>query len=117
MRSRLILLFILLSGLILRLGSLFEPVTYDEAYTYVAFASRSLWAIVSDYSLPNNHILHSILVHLSTQIVGNHPWAIRIPALVAGLGIIWMVYSPWQGALQPRNGPRWQRRWRLTSRN
>jgi hypothetical protein len=91
-RSRIVFFFILISGLILRLGSLFEPVTYDEAYTYVGFASRSLWPIVSDYSLPNNHIFHSLLVHLSTQIVGNHPWAIRLPALLAGLGVIWMVY-------------------------
>jgi hypothetical protein len=91
-RSRFVLIFILLSGLILRLGSLNDPVTYDEAYTYVAFASRSLWAVISDYSLPNNHVFHSLLVHFSVQIFGNHPWSIRLPALAAGMGIIWVAY-------------------------
>ncbi len=91
-RRRLILIFILLSGFILRLGALNDPVTYDEAYTYVGFASRSLSAIVSDYSLPNNHVFHSVLVSFSTHIFGNQPWSLRIPALLAGMGIIWLAY-------------------------
>jgi uncharacterized membrane protein len=91
-RQRLPLAFILLSGLLLRLGALNDPVTYDEAYTYVGFASRSLWAIVSDYSLPNNHVFHSLLVSISTHLFGNHLWSLRLPALLAGMGLIWVAY-------------------------
>ena len=88
-----VLVLIFLSGLVLRLVGLNDPVSYDEAYTSVAFASRSLWGIVSDYSLPNNHIFHSLCVHFSTLILGNHPWSMRIPALLAGLGMILVAYS------------------------
>ena len=92
-RSHIFLAIILISGLMLRLAAINDPVTYDEAYTYVAFASRSLWGIVSDYSLPNNHIFHSLLVHFSVTLFGNHPWSIRIPALLAGLAIILVAYG------------------------
>lgn len=61
------------------------PLGHDEAYTFVGFASRSLPALVSDYSLPNNHIFHSLLVHLSTGLLGVHPWSVRLPAFVAGV--------------------------------
>ena len=62
-----------------------KPFYHDEAYTYVGFASRTLRAVVTDYSLPNNHVLHTILVWISVQIFGPTPWAIRLPAFVAGV--------------------------------
>ncbi len=79
-------------GLVLRLGGLNAPVTYDEAYTYVAFASRSWWGALSDYSVPNNHIFHTLLVQLAVHIFGNHPWSLRLPALLAGLALIPAAY-------------------------
>jgi len=91
--SRLLLALIFLSGLVLRLAGINDPVSYDEAYTSVAFASRSLWGIVSDYSLPNNHIFHTLCVHVATAILGNHSWSIRIPALLAGLAMILVAYG------------------------
>jgi len=61
-----------------------RPMIYDEAYTYNIFASRPVLRIISDYHLPNNHIFHSLLVHFSTLIFGSHPWAVRLPAFIAG---------------------------------
>jgi 4-amino-4-deoxy-L-arabinose transferase-like glycosyltransferase len=92
-RPRLILLFLLLSGLVFRTASLNDPVTYDEAYTYVGFASHGLWAALSDYSLPNNHVFHTVLVVFSTSLFGSHPWALRLPALLAGLALIPAMYA------------------------
>ena len=60
---------ILLCGLILRVGSLNDPISYDEAYNAVEFASRSWWAAISDYSLPNNHIFHTLLVRASSLLL------------------------------------------------
>lgn len=74
-----------LLGVAVRLILLPLPLGHDEAYTFVGFASRSVLAIVSDYSLPNNHIFHSLLVHLSTALLGVHPWSVRLPAFVAGV--------------------------------
>lgn len=79
-------LLALLGGGFLRLMALNDPVTYDEAYTFVAFARQTVRGILSDYSLPNNHIFHTLLVKLSLSLLGNTPWAMRIPAFLAGLG-------------------------------
>jgi len=93
LRKHALLLVIILSGGILRITSLNLPVSYDEAYTYIAFVRQDVWGILSDYSLPNNHILNSLLIKLSTNLLGNHPWSVRIPALMAGLAAILVVYA------------------------
>jgi hypothetical protein len=79
---------IFLLGAALRLHRLFQPMDFDEAYTVVNFALKSLSDVLSDYSVPNNHIFHSLLVHASIGLFGNAPWAARLPALVAGLALI-----------------------------
>jgi 4-amino-4-deoxy-L-arabinose transferase-like glycosyltransferase len=91
-RSQLILLGILLCGAFMRIPMLNLPVSYDEAYTYIAFARQNWFGILSDYSLPNNHILHSLLVKAGTGLLGNHPWSLRLPAFFAGLAAIPLVY-------------------------
>ena len=75
-----------------RLPLLNSPMQHDESYTVIAFASRSLWTAISDYHLPNNHVFHTILVHFSIAIFGNHPWSVRIPAFLAGILTIPAVY-------------------------
>jgi hypothetical protein len=75
-------------GAALRCYYLSEPVRADEAYTYTEYASRSLYDAVSLYTFPNNHLFHSALVHLSVKSLGDAPWAVRLPALVAGLALI-----------------------------
>ena len=83
------LLVILLSALAVRLWFLFEPMRYDEAFTFLQFASKPLYRGLSDYSYPNNHPLHTFLVHIAYRIFGNEPWVIRLPAFCAG-------FSPWR---------------------
>ncbi len=104
MSSRTLLAFIILSGLVFRVAELNDPVTYDEAYTYVGFAAHGLWAALSDYSLPNNHILHSILVVFSTGLLGNDPWALRLPAALAGLALIPAMYALGKRLYSPQTG-------------
>jgi Dolichyl-phosphate-mannose-protein mannosyltransferase len=62
-----------------------KPMGHDETYTYMAFASQGLWTAISDYHLPNNHVFHTLLVLISTQLFGNAPWAIRLPAFLFGV--------------------------------
>jgi len=76
-----------------RMLFLTRPMAHDEAYTYVAFASRSWGAIISDYHLPNNHIFHTLLVKVSTGLLGIEPWAVRFPAFLAGVLCVPAVYS------------------------
>lgn len=75
-----------------RLAYLSKPVGHDEAYTFMAFASRGLLDLVSDYHLPNNHVLHSILVHLAFRALGNQPWILRLPTFLAGILMIPATY-------------------------
>jgi len=75
---------ITLVGMAMRLWKINEPIAYDEAYTFIYFATKPFKQILSDYSAPNNHILHTILVSLSYRLFGGHTWIVRLPAFVAG---------------------------------
>lgn len=90
--SLLALLAITTVAVVSRLEYIYSSLHHDEAYTYMAFA-HSLRAAVTDYHLPNNHVFHSILVYFSTQLFGNEPWAVRLPALTAGVLLVPAVYA------------------------
>lgn len=76
---------LLLLAIALRIPFLDQPLGHDEAYTYIGFARRSLWAVISDYHLPNNHVFHTLLVHIVTRLLGNAPAVMRLPAFVGGV--------------------------------
>jgi hypothetical protein len=66
----------------------FTSITYDEAYTYMAYAknfnSSSFEALIKPISLANNHFLNTILIFISSTIIGE-PYseiAIRLPNLL-----------------------------------
>ena len=69
----------------LRLLYLGQPMRYDEASSYLYFALPSLRTAVSDYSVPNNHVFHTVLMWVSTRFFGNSVEAIRLPVFVAGI--------------------------------
>ncbi|MBI1825707.1 MAG: hypothetical protein HY287_08685 [Planctomycetes bacterium] len=71
-------------GATLRVHFLSLPMRYDESYNYVHYASRSIPFILSNY-VPNNHILHTLMVHVVTGIFGDSPACLRFPAFVAGV--------------------------------
>ena len=81
-----------LIGLILRLLDLNQSIAYDEAYTFIHFASRPFKHILADYSAPNNHIFHTILVGIAYRLFGAEPWALRLPAFFAGILIVPAMY-------------------------
>ena len=76
----------------LRLAYLFEPIRYDEAFTYLTYARHPLWDALSNYSYPNNHLLHTALVHICIRLLGGSEWALRVPAVLAGVAIIPATY-------------------------
>jgi 4-amino-4-deoxy-L-arabinose transferase-like glycosyltransferase len=79
---------ITVAAAVLRFRDLFQPMDYDEAFTWVYFASRPLGQALSDYSLPNNHLFHTLLVHAAAALLGNHPWVLRLPAFLAGVALV-----------------------------
>ena len=84
-RDWLVVLALMLIGAFFRVQLLNKPVYHDEAYTYLSFVKGGLGNVISDYHLPNNHIFYSVLVFFSTKLLGNAPWILRLPALLAGL--------------------------------
>ncbi len=87
-----LLSFLTFTAAYLRSLWLDAPMQYDEAYTYVAFASRPLRYVVSDYHLPNNHVFHSLLVHFSAAAFGVHPWSVRLPVFLTGVLLVPLGY-------------------------
>ena len=88
----LILLGITIVGIFFRYAYLWRPMGHDETYTFMAFASRGLRVVITDYHLPNNHVFHTILVNIFYEMFGDSPAIIRLPALMAGVLIIPATY-------------------------
>ncbi len=83
---------VVLAALVLRLYHIRQPMRHDEAYTFLGYASLPFADALSVYRDPNNHLFHTLLVWLSTRLLGTSPPAIRLPAFVAGMVTVPMVY-------------------------
>jgi hypothetical protein len=84
---------ILVIAFIFRIRDITGVMTHDESYTFVVYASTSIFNIVTNYQLPNNHVLNSLLIFLCTHLFGIQPWVIRLPALLAGLLTVLVTYA------------------------
>ena len=73
---------------IVRIAFLDVPLRYDEATTYNNFVSKPLYVGLAHYPLPNNHLLHTFLANISVSTFGSAAWAIRLPALLAGIALV-----------------------------
>lgn len=82
-----------LLGLFVRLRYLDQPMRYDESATWLDYASRPVARGLSDYRFPNNHLLHTLLVHVSASLFGDAPWALRLPAFVAGVALVPLTWA------------------------
>ena len=90
---RLALTVIIALGIGLRAMYLAQPMRYDEAVTYMYFVRLPWPDALSTYTYPNNHLFHTFLAKLVVSAFGNEPWALRIPALLAGIAIIPAAYA------------------------
>jgi Dolichyl-phosphate-mannose-protein mannosyltransferase len=78
------LALIIVIGAAVRSFFLAQSMQYDEAYTFLNFVNGGISSHFF-YPLPNNHVLHTLLVRMSVELLGSHPVAIRLPAVLAGL--------------------------------
>ncbi len=83
---------LIIIGAVLRIRFLFEPIGFDEADTFISFASKPIYLGLSLYSTPNNHIFHTLLMHIAWRLFGDQEWAIRLPVLLAGILLIPVTY-------------------------
>jgi len=77
----------------LRLYDLDSGLWHDEIVTYVKYVKMPMGDLLTTYDSENQHFLFSILAHLCFVLFGEHVWAVRLPAVVFGVGSIWAVYE------------------------
>jgi uncharacterized membrane protein len=93
-RSQALLLVgvITLIGIGLRVYGLGSDLWLDEIATADEFAARPLLSIFGSYSSPGNHLLNSILVHISMAVFGTSEWSVRLPAVLFGMATVPAMY-------------------------
>ncbi|MBT8116293.1 MAG: glycosyltransferase family 39 protein, partial [Gammaproteobacteria bacterium] len=84
------MLFILILASALRGLSLDTDLWIDEVFTLVNFVRLPLGELVSDFTDDNQHLFLSVLSHLSVALFGESHWAVRLPAVIFGIGSIWV---------------------------
>ena len=87
------LLGLVLAAGLLRLQGLGRSLDHDEVVTVREYAARPWSEVVTSYTAPNNHILHTLCVKLARTAFGERDWAIRLPAWLAGCFGIVVAYS------------------------
>lgn len=78
---------LVLVGVAIRVPFLDQPMRQDEADSVVLFAMTPVRHILVDTAIPNNHILHNVLVRWAMELFGNHPWVVRLPAFLGGVAV------------------------------
>ena len=76
-----------------RLAALWQPMRYDESVTWAYFVGRSWATIVSSYQFPNNHVFFSLLAKATSALAPFQPWALRLPAFIAGVAIVPLTWA------------------------
>ena len=97
------LVLVLGIGIAVRAYFLAQPMRYDEAYTFLNYINGD-FTRAFHYPIPNNHVLHTLLAKLSTLIWGAHPESIRLPALLAGIASIPLVFCLCRELLRKSSG-------------
>lgn len=76
---------ILVIGVAIRAWLLNQEMTFDESLTFLEYASGSLRTAITRYSLPNNHVFHTVLMWFPVRFLGDSPWILRLPVFIAGV--------------------------------
>ncbi len=83
---------ILLWAVWLRYTFLGEPIRKDEAYSFLYYGSRPAFVGMAYYTA-NNHLLNTLLMHISWLVFGTSEWAVRLPVFVTGLLMVPVTYT------------------------
>jgi 4-amino-4-deoxy-L-arabinose transferase-like glycosyltransferase len=95
--TRLALLGIVLAGGVARIAALAAPMRYDESVSFLYFVGTPWANAITAYPFPNNHLLYTVLAKLAAPLGGGAPWALRLPAFVAGVAVIPLTF--WVGRM------------------
>lgn len=79
-------------ALALRAIGLDSGLWYDEILTLLNSARLPLTRIVTVFPGDNQHTFFSLLAHCSIAVFGEHPWSLRLPAMVLGAATVPALY-------------------------
>ncbi len=91
-RIYLILAAFSIVAFILRVWNLNSDLWIDEVFTLLDFVRQPLGTILTSFPSQNQHMLFSLLAHMSTIFFGESAWAIRLPSVIFGIGSIWAFF-------------------------
>lgn len=83
---------LMVTATVLRIVALNQQLWFDEIVTLLDSARDPILKIVTHYAGQNQHMLYSVLAHFSIRIFGEQPWALRLPAVIFGVGGIPALY-------------------------
>jgi mannosyltransferase len=87
-----VLLLLTTVALALRLWHLGSCLWFDEVITLLDFVRPPLRTIVTSFDSQNQHMLFSVLAHLSIRVFGDHGWALRLPSVLFGVASLWALF-------------------------
>jgi hypothetical protein len=70
---------------VLRAIGLNRGLWLDEFYTLIETVRRPLGQILTLFPGDNQHMFYSVLSRISVVVFGEHPWSLRLPALLFGV--------------------------------
>lgn len=77
---------------ILRVIGLDRDLWLDEVYTLIQTVRRPLWEILTLFPGDNQHMFYSVLARVSVVLFGEHPWTVRLPSVLFGVGAVPALY-------------------------
>jgi hypothetical protein len=77
-----------LVALALRLWNLNSDLWIDEVFTLLDFVRQPVGQIMTSFPSQNQHMLFSVLAHISTNVFGESAWSLRLPSVLLGVASI-----------------------------
>jgi mannosyltransferase len=77
---------------VLRIIGLNSGLWLDEILTLVQTVRRPIWTIFTSYPGETQHMLFSLLARISVVTFGEHPWSLRMPAMLFGVAAVPALY-------------------------
>jgi len=83
-----------LSALLLRIpGHLDSGLWYDEIWLLIDSVRVDFGTMLTTFESDNNHPFYSLLAWISVHALGEHPWTLRLPALLFGVASVMLTWK------------------------
>ena len=77
---------------VLRVIGLNSGLWLDEILTLIETVRRPIWTILTSFPGETQHMLFSLLARISVVMLGEHPWSLRLPAMLFGVAAVPALY-------------------------